>query len=792
MIRSLLLLLALAALPIASTAASNSVLIKGADGKELRITPYGEHIVRLQARRANEAYLPDDAYDMVESHRHGGRLAVTQEGGKVSLHNSVLRMQVDRASLAVTFWQKHGQAPVLQENGATDWRGASITRGFVHDPGEHFTALGHGYFGRADTVDLKGQRIARNYGANQIDQAPLLVPFYISSKGYGVFLNSTFPNTFQFGVDGRYDMAIDTWDGRGRMDYFFIAGPQPKDVLQHYVALTGKPRLPPKSMFGLALSDKGHDHTSPTPSDAAWWVRKVDEHRAAGFPLDHLVNDNRWRAAGGERCRSKVEWDRTRFPDPAAFKNWMDKQGLVSTLDFNRCIAQFSEGWRPAYNLPEPGKIDFSDSAPDLSNAGFRTWFWKLLYEKSLRPQLQFPGDALWIDEFDEMGVAPAHTTLANGHSYAEMRNYWFFLISQSLVKDGWDQSDIKKRPFVWVRGMGSGAQRYATLWSGDIKPSFEEMKLQIRGMQLAGLSGFPYWGHDAGGFFDWDSKTGPDAELYKKWSMAMGSFSPIWKPHGMGPSRWPLDRSAGEQAVAHKFAKLRYELMPYIYSAAHETQATGMPMVRAMLLDYPAQEAAWKHDLQYMWGPDLLVAPFTSGADAQSFWLPPGKWWNYLRPERVIDGGGVNSAAAGGDEITVMVKAGALIPRYGFAKSTAFIDKAHLVVDVFTGADGKAMLVEDDDVTEEFRTKGRASRTALHFGQGAMRIDIGPARGSYAKAPQRRSYLIRLHGAGDAACFAANGKRVASSAASDGAIEIVVSAASVAKKVSVERCRNF
>ena len=146
---------------------------------------------------------------------------------------------------------------------------------------------------RADPLDLKGQRIARNYGPSHSDQAPLLVPFYISSKGYGIFLNSTFPNTFQFGVDGRYDMAIDTWDGRGRMDYFFIAGPQPKDVLRHYVALTGKPRLPPKAMFGLALSDKGHDHLSPTPSDESWWVRKVGEHRDAGFPLDHLVNDNR-------------------------------------------------------------------------------------------------------------------------------------------------------------------------------------------------------------------------------------------------------------------------------------------------------------------------------------------------------------------------------------------------------------------------------------------------------------------------------------------------------------------
>lgn len=792
MIRPFFLVLALLAGPHAHSVAASadrSVLIKGADGRELRITPYGEHVIRLQTRRANEEHLPDTAYEMVASHRHGGALRVTRDAATVSLHNAAVRMRVDRGTLAVTFWSAQGKAPLLQERGALDWTGSNITRGFVPDAQEHFTALGHGYFGRAESLDLQGQRIARNYGANQIDQAPLLVPFYLSSKGYGVFLNSTFPNTFQFGVNGHYDMAIDTWDGRGRMDYFFIAGPRPKDVLRHYVALTGNPRLPPKSMFGLALSDKGHDHQSPTPSDDSWWVRKVGEHRAAGFPLDHLVNDNRWRAAGGERCRSKIEWDRTRFPDPAAFKRWLDQQGLVSTLDFNRCIAQFSEGWERGFNLPEPGKIDFGDSAPDLTSAGFRSWFWKVMYEKSLRPQLRFPGDALWIDEFDEMGVAPAHMALANGRSYAEMRNYWFFLISKSLVQDGWDRSDIRKRPFVWVRGMGSGAQRYATLWSGDIKPSFEEMKLQIRGMQLAGLSGFPYWGHDAGGFFDWDSKTGPDAELYKKWSMAMGSFSPIWKPHGMGPSRWPLDRTAPEQAVAHKFATLRYELMPYIYSAAHEAQASGMPMARAMLLEYPAQEAAWKHDLQYMWGPDLLVAPVTSSSEAHTYWLPPGQWWNYLQPERLIDGGVLRSAAAGKDELVVMVKAGALIPRYAFAKSTVFSDKSHLLIDVYAGADGNATLVEDDDVTEEFRTKGRVSRTVLVYDHQRSRIDIGPAQGSYPTAPQRRGYVIRLHGAGDAACYTANGKTVATSKAADGAREIRVPPVDIKQKVRVARC---
>jgi len=245
----------------------------------------------------------------------------------------------------------------------------------------------------------------------------------------------------------------------------------------------------------------------------------------------------------------------------------------------------------------------------DLTNTEFRKWFWQTFYQQSLDPKLQFPGDALWIDEFDEMGAAPNNMQLANGRHWAEMRNYWFFLIAKALVQEGWDQPPENKsalhnkRPYVWVRGMTAGAQRYASLWTGDIYPTHDDMQTQIRAMQLAGVSGFPFWGHDAGGFYDWKNNRGPDEKLYAQWAMAFGSFAPIWKPHGMGQSRWPLDRSPENQKIAQQYAQWRYELMPYIYTAAHMAAATGVPMARPLLLDYPNNKNAWKYDLQYLCG---------------------------------------------------------------------------------------------------------------------------------------------------------------------------------------------
>ncbi len=717
--------------------------IESADGaRTLRVAWYGDTMLRLQTAHDDEPWLPDDHYEMVQTHDWASDIKVGVTDRHIVMGSPSLEVAVDRRTLAARFSLRGDARPVLQEQAGVSRDGDVRIVRFEPNDSERFTGLGHGYFARADSLELTGTVIERNYGKVPIEQAPLIVPFYLSSLGYGVFLNSTFPNRFVMNAEGSYSMAIDTHGFDGQMDYFFIGGPELKDVLDRYTQLTGRPRLPMKAMFGLQLSDKGHDHNSETPSDQQWWQDKITEHRDAGLPLDHVVNDNRWRAAGGKRCESKIEWDPERYPDPAAWKNWLDEQGLVATLDFNRCIARFSDGWDPAFNLPPIDNIEFADSAPDLTNADFRNWFWRIFYEKSLDPSLAFPGDALWIDEFDEQGAAPLDIVLANGRSSAEMRNYWFFLIAKALVADGWDRSDIDRRPFVWVRGMTAGAQRYATLWSGDIKPNDEDMAAQVRAMQLAGLAGFPYWGHDAGGFFDWDKGVGPDESLYQRWAMAFGSFAPVWKPHGMGQSRWPVDRSKDSLATALDYARLRYALMPYLYSAAHEAAESGLPITRPMLLEYPGVEEAWQHDLQYFFGPDLLVIAPVNNADAQA-WLPAGDWYS-LWDGHHYPGNQVVNLQDDKNVMPILARGGAIIPRREYAKSTAFIDKTRLIIDVYTGADGEYRLVEDDDRTEAYRD-GERRITWLRYDDAKRELTIEAADGDYAGAPEYRDITVNV-----------------------------------------------
>jgi alpha-D-xyloside xylohydrolase len=367
------------------------------------------------------------------------------------------------------------------------------------------------------------------------------------------------------------------------------------------------------------------------------------------------------------------------------------------------------------------------------------------------------------------------------------MRNYWFFLIAKALVQQGWDESDINKRPYVWVRGMTAGAQRYATLWSGDTYPSYSDMQKQIRAMQLAGLSGFPYWGHDAGGFYDWEKGLGTDDQLYIQWAMAFGSFAPVWKPHGMGQSRWPLDRPEAVQEHARKFMRLRYELMPYLYSYAHVAANTGTPLARAMALEYQDLHEAWKHDQQYLWGDFLLIAPNATEENTIDVWLPPGKWYDF-ESKAVVNGDRVISVDAGIGTLPIFVKAGAVIPRREFALSTAFIDKGKLIVDVYAGGSATSIsVIEDDEVTDAYR-EDEFSVTRIDYEplQKVVRIETTDNQPNFA--PHNREYVVNIYGSNDFDCAEIDGERVSGERSGESTIYRIASRSST-RPVHIRAC---
>ncbi|MDG6101883.1 DUF5110 domain-containing protein [Dactylosporangium aurantiacum] len=760
---------------------ARSVTVTSTTGQRLRLTAYGNQIVRIRAVRNGEAFFADTRYEMVVPANHagmGGTLTVTADATALTVVTGAadgVRIVLRKDPLRLELYHRATGALLAREDATRSitWGGTNnsvVTQAFVPPPAdERFVKAGHGLFGRSPRLDRTGDVVSHNYGTVRGDQAPAIVPLYLSSRGYAVFVNTTFDTTFAFASGAARDYAFsaddhDTGGARPQLDYFLINGPRFATLLDRYTQLTGRPRLPQLAIFGLHLSDKNF----PDVSDQSWWRTKITQHRNAGFPFDHHVNDNRWRSGTGAWGGSWFEFSAVRWPDPAGYQAWAADNGVTMTLDYNRNNSNLMAGWvggpPPGYSFKAADLTGVADngSVPDWSNPATRAWVWNVFWSKALNPALHFPGDGLWLDEPDELGPIPFDADSAGGKKWSELRNAYFFYLHKAVGEEGWDPAaaghvGTAKRPWTWSRGASAGQQRYGHYWTGDIASTYDEMRMQIRGMLAGGLGGFPYSNIDGGGFLG--GAGGLISEpFYRNWPAAWSSLSPIWRPHsgasttsqGAVASRWPLDQNATVQADFRKYAELRYTLLPYIYTVAHQAAATGLPMARAMVVDHQDRPNAYTHDLQYLWGPSLLVAPLTQdGGGTQDVWLPAGStWYNFWTDSRHTgtDAADLPYVTRTG-EIVLFVRAGAILPRYQYAQSTAYLNKRQLELDVYAGADGTFDLIEDDGVTESYRTAGALSVTTLTWTDAATRVTVGHPRGTYGGAPATRRYVVRVHG---------------------------------------------
>ncbi len=767
---------ATAAAQSADASRASIVTLTARDGHTTRLSSYGEGIVRIQHRFGTAPFLDDRHYAAVLPDRMGGTLTLRDAGTAWTIV-ALSGLRIDVAKADATVQVVRGADPLLAEAGAAWRRDGRMGQAFRYRAGERFFGFGQAPLGNTDRLEVTGETVRRNYGEDPVPtrgaQGNLLVPFYISQRGYGIFYNTTFPNDMAFGARGRYAAQFDVGAEPAEIDYFVFDAPRPAALIERYTWLTGRPILPPRWAFGLQLSDNEPEVQGLV--DAAWWRTQVERHYAAGFPLDHLVFDNDWRQGSGAWSGSSFAFSGERWPHPEAFAAWYRPLGLSVTLDLNMNVAKNSDGWKPAFNLPVAGGCpdQHADSYPDYSNPATARWVWRLFWTKALDPALHYPGEALWMDETDAVRTGPGcvldSARVHDGRTWLETRNVYYLQVAQAVVERGWlphmrlqrDGRTYVPRPYVWLRGGSAGGQRLGLHWTGDLLQDQDSMHGQLLAMQQSGLAGYPYFNHDAGGFMPlkpFAENTGFDREkvnltdnTYVQWAMAFGSFTPIWRPHGLFSPRWPASRSPQVQQWATFYARFRYESMPYIYGAAVDAALTGMPMARAMLLSYPDSERAWQSPDQYMWGGDILVAPATtlSGSpETKTVWLPPEKRWYGLWDDRGYDGDQVIRYATKFGYIPAFVRAGAILPKYDYARSTAKQDRAHLTLDVYSGSDGGYVLTEDDGYSMDYRD-GAIARTRFRYIEGAAgrRLTIDATTGTYRGAPVARRYTVRLHG---------------------------------------------
>ncbi|GAA0285896.1 alpha-D-xyloside xylohydrolase [Gracilibacillus halotolerans] len=462
-------------------------------------------------------------------------------------------------------------------------------------------------------------------GGTSSEQSYKNIPFFLSSKGYGVFVNHPEEVSYELGSEM---VSRSQWSVEGEyLDYYFIHGPSPKEVVSRYTELTGRPALPPAWSFGLWLSTSfTTDYNEETVNHF------VDGMAERGIPLSVFHFDCFWMK---EFEWSNFIWDRRNFPDPEGMLRRLKDKGLKICVWINPYIAQksplFDEGMEKGYLIKRPngdvwqwdlwqagmGIVDFTN--PEAVN-----W-----YQDKLKALLDMGVDSFKTDFGERI---PTDVVYADGSNPQKMHNFYSYMFNE-VVFDLLKREVGEDEAIVFARSATTGGQKFPVHWGGDCDSTYDAMAESLRGGLSLTTSGFGYWSHDIGGF---ESTATPD--VFKRWT-AFGLLSSHSRFHGSHSYRvpWLFDDEAVD--VARHFTKLKNSLMPYLYGQAVENNETGVPVMRSMVMEYPEDPLTHTLDRQYMFGDSILVAPIFNEEGIGSFYLPRGKWTHLLTGE-VVEGG--------------------------------------------------------------------------------------------------------------------------------------------------------
>ncbi len=486
----------------------------------------------------------------------------------------------------------------------------------VYGLGERFTP----YVKNGQVVDMWNED-----GGTSSELAYKNVPFYMTNRGYGVFVNH--PEQVSFEVGSEKVQRVQFSVPGEALDYFLIYGPTPKEVLTRYTALTGRPALPPPWSFGLWLS------TSFTTSYDEETVTSFIQGMAdRDLPLHVFHFDCFWMK---EFQWVDLEWDRRVFPDPEAMLRRLKDRGLRICLWINPYIAQkspmFDEGMENGYLVRRPnGDVWQWDmwqagmGLVDFTNPAACRWF-----EDKLRGLLDQGVDCFKTDFGERI---PTDVVYHDGSDPLKMHNYYSYLYNK-IVFDLLEEKFGRGNAVVFARSATTGGQQFPVHWGGDSSATFESMAESLRGGLSLSLCGFGFWSHDISGF----EHTAPPA-VYKRWC-AFGLLSSHSRLHGSQSYRvpWLFDEESVD--VLRHFTRLKCRLMPYLFDAARQAHESGIPVMRPMMLEFPDDPGCDTLDRQYMLGPSLLVAPVFSDEGTVDYYLPQGRWTHLLSGE-VIEGG--------------------------------------------------------------------------------------------------------------------------------------------------------
>ncbi len=544
----------------------------------------------------------------------------------------------------------------------------------VYGLGERFTS----FVKNGQSVDMWNAD-----GGTASEQTYKNVPFYLTNRGYGVFVESTDQVSYevasekvervQFSVPGEV------------LVYDIVYGPTPKEILERYTALTGRPALPPAWSFGLWLT------TSFTTSyDEQTVTKLIDGMAERNLPLHVFHFDCYW-MKGYNWC--DFEWDTDVFPDPEGMLRRLKARGLRICVWLNTYIGQESplftiaaeKGYLIRRTNGDPYQVDMWQAGMgilDVTNPEARLWY------QSYLEKLCDMGVSCFKTDFGER-IPAQDVVFFDGSDPEKAHNYYTYLYNQ-MVFEVLEKKRGKGEAMLFARSATAGCQQFPAHWGGDNSANYLSMAETLRGGLSLASSGFGFWSHDISGF----EQTAP-WDVYKRW-VAFGMLSSHSRLHGSSSYRVPWLFGEESVDVLRFFSTLKCSLMPYLYDAAVEAHEKGVPMLRPMMLEFPEDMNCDTLETQYMLGGKLLVAPVFHEDGHVDYYLPEGKW-THLLDGRVVEGGRWMHESYGFMSLPLFVRPDCVLPIGADNQKPDYDYISGVTLHIYEPADGEKTLTIPD-----------------------------------------------------------------------------------------------
>ena len=597
------------------------------------------------------------------------------------------------------------------------------------------------YPGKDDALNLKGTTRTLDNGRGDSKRGELENGI-LSRGGWALIDESASAKrgdgsrTFAFEPieEGGMDWAKPLADESATDWYILCYGHDYKKALGDYVKIAGRIPMPPDYMFGYWYSK----YQRYTAQDFMDITMDIENNR---IPIDIMIMDMDWHKDGW----TGWSWNTSLIPDPKGLINWMHQHNMKVSLNLHPAdgVNNYEDNF--AQMCADLGKDPGTTTNIPWQLEDYN--FYKAMFKNIIRLRESEGVDFWWIDW---------QQRLTNNNLAGLGETFW----CNHVFYEDMRLNRPEHRPVIFHRWGGLGSHRYPIGFSGDTFATFPTLAFQPYFTATASNVGFGYWGHDLGGHQHGNN----DPELYLRW-MQYGVFSPLFRTHATNDPKiemriWKYPNFKDLLQTV----KLRYELMPYIYTAARQAYDTGVSICRPLYYDHPEENNAYRYEDEYMFGDDILVAPvLTAGKNGKTdrkIWLPEGKWFDVCR-NKVVEGDREFTDSYTQTEIPYFYKAGSVIVNYeNVMNLNSRPDR--IILKVVPGADGSSTLYEDENNTEGYKS---GLFTNTRFDQkrtsGSITLTINAREGSFPGMPEKRDYTVRLLAASAPKAVSLDGKRL-------------------------------